>query len=433
MVSAGTEDCTNAPTDDDGDGLVDCADPECGLGTACGVDGLQCIVLNNGPTCACPGGTVELNCSGGGDDDCDGFADCQDDDCDLDSNCFENCNNGFEDPDNDQDADCADDECNGQVCGSFGRICISLMCTCPGGTVEDNCNDGGDDDCDGATDCADQDCSDTPPCEVVGTLGITAYDPPVATLTGQLDIHGSGFMAVTSVLVGNISYTPTVLNDGHLVVSSIDTGTPLGNNSVTLFAGASSLTDTGVTVVNLLIKQLDARTAGPGLDFLQLQTGLAESHPLNGYIVAFVDGDGPGGINRVSTSLALTGTTTSAGTYLIAGPNLPVVPQQPLPPFFLDIPPGTDAVAIYQLSVPLPANTPPPMEGIIDALVFNGPDPDPTPSLNAFFMVTTTTISEDANPDLFAIHRCSGQRRDAEAYMAFNAQPNYMLVPLCSQ
>jgi len=68
MACSGTgyEDCGNG-TDDDGDGLVDCDDPECwGVG-------------------AC---STETDCGNGLDDDLDGAVDCADDDCDTDANCL---------------------------------------------------------------------------------------------------------------------------------------------------------------------------------------------------------------------------------------------------------------------------------------------------------------------------------------------------------
>jgi hypothetical protein len=67
--------CTGG-SDEDGDGLVDCADPNCG-GVTCGPDGLVCFAGR----CACPGGTSETDCDDDYDNDCDGLVDCQDPDC----------------------------------------------------------------------------------------------------------------------------------------------------------------------------------------------------------------------------------------------------------------------------------------------------------------------------------------------------------------
>jgi hypothetical protein len=100
--------------DDDCDGLVDCADPDCDADT-CGPHGLVC----GASACMCPGGTTETTCGDGGDNDCDGALDCD------------------------------DASCGGRSCGVNGRICIGGSCQCPGSS--ESCN-GDDDDCDGVVD-----------------------------------------------------------------------------------------------------------------------------------------------------------------------------------------------------------------------------------------------------------------------------------------
>ncbi|MEC9476537.1 MAG: hypothetical protein VX764_05805 [Planctomycetota bacterium] len=64
--SPNPENCSNG-TDDDGDGQIDCEDPDCDLD----------------PNCVTP----PENCSNGSDDDGDGLADCNDPDCAADPNC----------------------------------------------------------------------------------------------------------------------------------------------------------------------------------------------------------------------------------------------------------------------------------------------------------------------------------------------------------
>ncbi len=77
LTFTGAEICANG-TDDDGDGLVDCLDPDC--------DGQTCAIAGGGS------GTCQSNncvaclpvtevCSNGIDDDCDGLVDCADLDC----------------------------------------------------------------------------------------------------------------------------------------------------------------------------------------------------------------------------------------------------------------------------------------------------------------------------------------------------------------
>lgn len=75
--SPGAVETCNDQDDDDCDGLVDCADPDCSA-KACGASGATCT----GSSCVCPGGeTRELTCGDGEDNDCDGLIDCGDPDC----------------------------------------------------------------------------------------------------------------------------------------------------------------------------------------------------------------------------------------------------------------------------------------------------------------------------------------------------------------
>src|SRR5690606_27715735 len=101
--------------DEDCDGLVDCADPDCG-GAVCGPGGATCTASG---TCPCPSGFTERICGDGNDDDCDGLV------------------------------DCADADCDGRSCGESGMVCRAGECTCSE-SIE-FCNDR-DEDCDGVVD-----------------------------------------------------------------------------------------------------------------------------------------------------------------------------------------------------------------------------------------------------------------------------------------
>jgi hypothetical protein len=78
--------------DNDCDGLVDCADPDCqpplasgALGQACSTTGLTCGTGGQCNVCSGNGGTPEpggeVSCADGYDNDCDGKVDCDDDQC----------------------------------------------------------------------------------------------------------------------------------------------------------------------------------------------------------------------------------------------------------------------------------------------------------------------------------------------------------------
>jgi hypothetical protein len=129
------EQCGNG-ADDDCDGLVDCADPDCITAGAC--------------VCRPPGAPEA--CSNGVDDDCDGLVDCADPDCGGSPSCLhcsvEVCANGVDDDCNGA-VDCADSSCR------FAPNCAPTA---------EQCNNGIDDDRDGKVDCADPDCYGNPAC-----------------------------------------------------------------------------------------------------------------------------------------------------------------------------------------------------------------------------------------------------------------------------
>jgi hypothetical protein len=141
-TAGGTEVTCANNKDDNCNGLVDCAEASCD-GQPCSTTGRVCL----GTTCTCvvPGGTVQTGenlCNDGRDNDCDGLIDCQ------------------------------EVTCNGEYCGANGFKCAGSSCVCAGRggtpqTVETNCSDGFDNDCDTFVDCAQASCN-TKPCSTTG-------------------------------------------------------------------------------------------------------------------------------------------------------------------------------------------------------------------------------------------------------------------------
>jgi len=131
-----TFDICDDGVDNDGDGLMDCADQDCQLD-------VNCQLPSN-----------ETSCTDGLDNDGDGFIDCADADCSNDSACLPSsetsCTDGI-DNDNDGLIDCDDTDCAGQ------SACLP--------NSETSCTDSIDNDADGYTDCADQDCAGLPDCQ----------------------------------------------------------------------------------------------------------------------------------------------------------------------------------------------------------------------------------------------------------------------------
>jgi len=113
-----------------------------------------------GPSCAGGGGCIPTGaeiCTGGADEDCDTFVDCDDTDCSLDPACAscvpvaEICTGGL-DEDCDGFVDCDDSDCD-----------LDPACTTCVPSTE-ICTNGTDDDCDGLVDCDDPDCAAAPAC-----------------------------------------------------------------------------------------------------------------------------------------------------------------------------------------------------------------------------------------------------------------------------
>ena len=169
-INTGDEVCDDLQDNDD-DGLIDCADPNCELFGACE------------PT--------ETRCDDGFDNDGDGDTDCDDADCDaVCSPTYEQlCNDGI-DNDGDGDTDCADLDCSG-----------SLWCESP----EVSCDDGFDNDGDGQIDCADADCDGEGACEATETScgdGID-NDSDDATDCADSDCVGQGLCEATELSCGD--------------------------------------------------------------------------------------------------------------------------------------------------------------------------------------------------------------------------------------
>lgn len=167
--------------DDDSDGKLDCADPDCFDANYCQVILEDCGDNrdNDGdgdadckdPDCLADARCIKLEvCGNKLDDDNDGFKDCQDSDC----RSFQFCGDGGSeaghcndllDNDNSGRIDCDDPACFGGVCGA------GCVCTDGGVQGEGACGDAADNDVDGKTDCADADCnlqSCGPGCACVG-------------------------------------------------------------------------------------------------------------------------------------------------------------------------------------------------------------------------------------------------------------------------
>jgi hypothetical protein len=154
MCTPDEHDCYDN-VDNDCNGEVDCRDPQCE--PEC--DAMMCQAEDH-----------PIVCQDAVDNDCDGLVNCMDPQCQAAGVCGEQCGNAMLEP---------AEECDGPDLG--GQTCVSLgfdggMLSCAADCTFDAsgctscmpapeiCDDGLDNDCDGATDCADATCAGVPPC-----------------------------------------------------------------------------------------------------------------------------------------------------------------------------------------------------------------------------------------------------------------------------
>ena len=173
---SGTEDSCTDGVDDDGDGWVDCADPDCWLALACaedcddGIDNDEDGLVDcNDPICTDDLVCAE-DCSDGVDNDADSLVDCGDPDCSRSAFCPEDCANGVDD-----NADLAVD-------------CDDVGCACAPEEDANACTNGRDDDLDRLTDCDDPDCEDLVQCTCEAELrgGVCLTEPWDGEFDGPL-------------------------------------------------------------------------------------------------------------------------------------------------------------------------------------------------------------------------------------------------------
>lgn len=388
QIDCADSDCTADPActvpeicdntlDDDGDMMIDCADMDCDM-KACGSFGVVCL----GGACVCPSGAMmETSCTDMLDEDCDGNADCADADCVMDPACkpVELCANGMDD-DGDMMIDCADMmDCDTKACGAFGQLCTGGMCVCPSGMMtEMNCTDMIDDDCDGQLDCKDSDCSGNPLCPA-GT--ITSVNYPVITHGGTLVITGTGFTGATTVTIGGVSQMFTVDSDTQITIALVSDGAPLGPQGVIVTTAQGSTAPFGVTVIHLLINEVDSDTptmpVNDDHEFVEISTGVPNVS-LAGYTLVHYNGTG----DVVLWALDLNAVTDANGLLLIGNPA--VMPAPAITFAVNTLQNGADAVAVYQTAAGnFSVGGAITSANLIDAVVYDTADADDAGLLDA--------------------------------------------------
>ena len=359
------------------------------------------------------------------DNDGDMLVDCADPSCNDTPECPEVCTNGVDD-DGDMLADCADMFCDNMACNMFGSTCMGGMCVCPGGNVEMACAGGMDEDCDGMVDCADTDCAATPACT---TQIVSSVDFPVITHGGQLVISGSGFTGSTMVTIGGMSVPFVVDSNNQITIASMPDGVPLGVQSIVVTTPAGDTAPYDVTVIHLLINEVDADTAGTdAAELVEIATGVP-GVSLAGYTLVFWNGSN----DQSYLALSLNGTTDAAGLLLTGNSGLMPSPSAMCTWPNNTLQNGQDAVSVHQAPpASFPNNTAVTAANIIDAVVYETADADDAGLLDVLigpagspgYVQADEGMAGAGSPaEMQSVQRCGDGRRRGDKFVAGAPSP----------
>ncbi len=224
-----TETCDNS-ADDDGDGLIDCADPDCNGQLGPNIEICQ---------------TTEITCDDGFDNDADGLTDCADPNCDgvpgpgpflLCEAAESTCDDTY-DNDSDGQVDCDDPDCAG-LPGPGGANCDAP-------SVED-CTTPEDDDGDTFVNCMDLDCAADAACGWLPQLYLWESDADQASTDTQ------EFVEVLNLTGSSIDFTVTkyfllfINGTGEVSYMVVQLTGSLSNKAVKVagMAGVPNVSDT---------------------------------------------------------------------------------------------------------------------------------------------------------------------------------------------
>jgi hypothetical protein len=369
----GVEICGNG-IDDDGNGLIDCADPACAPGptTYCGAAGakvrmvctagvggapnfcgcpsanpadcVDCTVAANaglqcrtsqtgiggatvygactGGACTCTGSGKETSCGDGIDNNCNGLIDCDDPDC--------------------QPVGATP----GGTCDALGNTCSTKsggkstcsVCSGNGGTaqtVETSCGDSKDNDCNGQTDCADAACAGQP-CDLNGRrcIGSTCtcqgggpeicYDGLDNDCNGLRDCADSACQGATPTTLGQAC---DQANPTYRCTNVGTTGAPAWickdatSYAITVTASPATIPADGLATATVTALVQDTTTTPP-TPVGAGKTVTFTASPLGGITAsALTDPSGTATATFSSTSITSSGQATVTATYPFPQPG----------------------------------------------------------------------------------------------------------------
>lgn len=236
-----------------------------------------------------------------------------------------------------------------------------------------------------------------------------SVEPALPVVGVELTVTLSSFPgfdsgAATIVSVGSVEQGVAVAGASEIVTDAIDLTTPLGDQPIVISNGATTVTPVSRTVLAVAINELDASTPGTdAAEFVEISTGVA-GVSLDGFFLVFYNANLSDQSYR-TIDLGSAAVTDDNGLFLTGNPALS--PDISFPNNTLQN--GADAVGLYYGDPSaFPNGTVANANGLVDALVYDSADPDPTSLLMALFGAAGASVDEAANgdPDNESISRC---------------------------
>lgn len=227
------------------------------------------------------------------------------------------------------------------------------------------------------------------------------------TLTDLGIRPGDSFRYVATLINGTNAFRS---NEFHGVAGSTVPGPNPGASTVSLATGDFNAFQS----LGLLINEVDADTVGTdALEFVEIYDGGRGNVDLTGISMVLYNGTS----DQSYRAIALTGSTTASGYYVVGGNAVPLANQTI--GTINQIQNGEDAVALYlAAAATFPNNTPVTATGLVDALVYDTADPDDT-GLLAVLTPGQPQIDEGAGTaaETLSMQRCGGGARETAFFV----------------
>jgi hypothetical protein len=237
---------------------------------------------------------------------------------------------------------------------------------------------------------------------------VSLVDYPVIAHGGALFVIGSGLDGATSVEIGGVVHRNlSDVSGAILEIDAVDDTVPTGPQPLTVTTPRGTSEPIEVVVIHLVISEVEVDSPGADIrDFIELDTGVAESVSLDNYLLVIFEGE-PG--TPVLEVIDLDAATSPDGLMLI-GPETLAAPPQIV--FEGSVPDGEDAIAIYQY--PAAPDTFPASfaeagtDRLIDALVYETAAAADQPELYPLVSdaVVVSEGDDDAALETASIQRC---------------------------